>query len=218
MSYALPVQSTRARIIELLRQRHEATVEDLMQELALAPATVRRHLDVLQRDGLVGMRAVRRATGRPHFVFSLTAAGQDHLEAHHIRVTSRVVEELIALRPADTRGRSGREVASLVFERLAQRLAASCVPRVTARGLGERLQQALGALAEEGLAFEVTQQHDGYLLEGRGCPCRRIVDAPGEACSHDQRLLSSLLEAEVEPANVDAATGGCAYLVRTEGL
>lgn len=209
------MQSTRAKIIELLRQRHETTVEELTRELSLAPATVRRHLDVLQRDGKATMRAVRRASGRPHFAFSLTISGQEELGEHHIRITSRLVEELTSLRAADTRGRSGRDIASLVFERLARDLASACLQRITAHRLDERLPQALAALADEGLLFEVTQQASGYLLEGRGCPCRRIRGAPEEACVQDRRLLESILDSVVEPADLESEAGGCAYFVRT---
>ena len=64
--------------------------------------------------------------------------------------------------------------------------------------------------------FEWRQTEDGYLLLGQGCPCPRIADIHNEVCAHDQRLLSRLLNAEVEPI----ATGkgdedsACAYVVK----
>ena len=209
------MQSTRAKIIELLRGHPETTVDELTRELNLAPATVRRHLDVLQRDGKVTMRAVRRASGRPHFAFTLTESGEAELGEHHIRITRRLVQELASLRPAETRNRSGHELATLVFERLADATARSCAQRVTARRLGERLPRALQALADEGVVFEMTPRPAGYLLEGRSCPCRRIRSATNEACVYDRRLLERLLEAPVEPADAESGGSVCAYFVRT---
>ena len=208
------MQSTRAKIIELLRRRPETTVEELTRELNLAHATVRRHLDVLQRDGKVETRAVRQASGRPHFAFTLTESGEAELGEHHIRITRRLVQELAALRAGDTRNRSGHDLASLVFERLAEGVIRSCAHRVTARRINERLPQALEALANEGVVFDMTPRAAGYLLEGRSCPCRRIRSAPHDACVYDRHLLESLLDAPVEPAVAESGGTGCAYFVR----
>ncbi len=207
------MQSTRAKIIELLRHRPETAVEELTRDLNLAPATVRRHLDVLQRDGKVEMRAVRRASGRPHFAFTLTESGEAELGEHHIRITRRLVQELTALRAADTRNRSGYELASLVFERMAEGVAQSCAHRVTAKRIDERLPQALQALADEGVVFDMTPRSTGYLLEGRNCPCRRLRSASQEACVYDRRLLESLLAMPVQPAEAESGGAACAYFV-----
>ena len=43
------METTRQTILGILR-RHKATVDDLTTELGLAPATVRRHLDILARE------------------------------------------------------------------------------------------------------------------------------------------------------------------------
>ena len=47
----------------------------MAQAMGLASATVRRHLDILQRDHLVSWTEARRQTGRPHYVFFLTENG-----------------------------------------------------------------------------------------------------------------------------------------------
>ena len=70
------MDGTRAGMVELLQHCNGLTVEALTESLGLAAATVRRHLDVLQRDGHVEREAVRRSTGRPHYVFKLTQAAE----------------------------------------------------------------------------------------------------------------------------------------------
>jgi predicted ArsR family transcriptional regulator len=207
------VETTRTKILDILRKRREATIDDLTHALQLAPATIRRHLDILQRDGYVSVRPVRRETGRPHYAFSLTQAGEALFPQHYIRTTNALIEEMLALGPQDTEGKSGKEIASIVFERMADRLARSYAPRVTAARLGERVEQAADALASEGIIFEVEPVEAGYVLWGRGCPCRRLAEKHPEVCGHDRALLARLIGAEVEPA--DAASGAfCAYLVR----
>jgi predicted ArsR family transcriptional regulator len=211
------MQSTRSRIIDLLHNLGEATIDDLTHHLLMAPSTVRRHLDVLQRDGQVAMRHVRRAAGRPHFAFALTTAGHDALPHHHMRVTTGVIEELLALKPRDTKDKTGYELAYLVFDRLTGRLVRACKPRVTAATLQERLQQTIEALGDVGLEFQVTEHDSAYFVQGRGCPCRRLAGTPVEPCSHDQRLLSQLTGAQVDAIADPERPGIAAYLVRNRG-
>ncbi len=209
------MESTRQQILGILRRR-QATVDDLRKELGLAPATIRRHMDILARDGYIDVSQVRRRTGRPHYVFSLTETGEGLFPKHYVRLTNRLIEEIVALGPEETTGRSGVELADVVFERMAQRLARSIGPRVHGLGLAERLDSTVAALSDEGIAFDVERADDGYLLVGHGCPCPRIARPGGQACAHDQRLLSMLLNADVtyvEPASL-GQEGYCAYRVR----
>src|SRR3989304_1249816 len=199
LCYPCCVESTRTKVVEILR-RGESTIDELTQVLDLAPATVRRHLDILQRDGFVGVRPVRRETGRPHYVFSLTDLAEDLLPHHFLRLTRRLLE-------------AG---APPLFERLAEGLARTYGSRVSGVSLAERLDQAVAALAEEGLTFEVVPKDEGaYLLLGSECPCRLVTDGPAGPRRHDEGLLSRLLDADVRPAP-DLAEG-CAYLVRRRG-
>ena len=210
------MESTRQTILGILRRRRQATVADLTEELGLAPATIRRHLDILARDGYLEVTQVRRQTGRPHYLFSLSEAGEDLFPKHYVRITNRLIEEVVALNRQETAGRSGSELADLVFQKMAQRLAQRIAPHIYGSTLAERVAATTQALAEEGIVFDVEQSDDGYLLVGHGCPCPRVARGQGQVCAHDQRLLSLLLAAEVsyvEPGSV-GQEGYCAYRVR----
>jgi predicted ArsR family transcriptional regulator len=209
------METTRQTILGILRRR-KTTVSDLTAELGLAPATVRRHLDILARDGHVDVEQVRRKTGRPHYLFSLSEAGEEQFPKHYVRITNRLIEEIVALKSDETANCSGPELAELVFEKMAQRLAQKIGPRVHGAALPERMRAATEALAEEGIAFDVEKNDDEYLLLGQGCPCPRVAAGGRQVCAHDQRLLSTLLAAEVtsvEPSSL-GREGYCAYRVR----
>jgi predicted ArsR family transcriptional regulator len=206
------MEGTRARIVELLRQRGKATVDDVTRVLDLAPATVRRHLDVLQRDGQVALETVRRATGRPHYVFGLTQTGRNLLPGHYITMTVRIIGELLALRAGDTRGKDGRALALLAFERMTSTLAQACERRVTAAKLPDRLREAVEALADGGLVVEATARRGGYLLRVRDCPCRWADSAREGACRQAEGLLGRLLLSEIRREQ-DEENGACCYFV-----
>ncbi|MCI0855609.1 MAG: ArsR family transcriptional regulator [Chloroflexi bacterium] len=215
------METTRQTILGILRRR-KATVNDLTEQLGLAPATVRRHLDILARDGHVDVAQVRRRTGRPHHLFSISEAGEEQFPKHYVRITNRLIDEIVALKANETADCNGPELAELVFQKMAQRLAQQIAPRIHGSSLRERMRATTEALAEEGIIFDVEESDEGYLLLGHGCPCPRVANGNGQMCAHDQRLLSTLLGADVtyvEPSSV-GLEGYCAYRVteaQTEG-
>jgi predicted ArsR family transcriptional regulator len=209
------VQTTRARIVDLLRGG-DATVENITIELALAPATVRRHLDVLLRDGLVEMRSERLPLGRPHFVFTLSEVGLEAQPGHHFHLVAAVLETILALAPKETAGRSGRQIAELVFDRLAEQLLLQCRPAVTAAGIPQRVQQAIEVLTAAGLDFEVSPREEGYVINGSGCPCTHLLSGMFE-CPHETEVLSALVGVPVERFEATDATTSRLLLLRSVG-
>jgi predicted ArsR family transcriptional regulator len=208
------MENTRQTILEILRRRKHATVEGLTQQLGLAPATVRRHLDILMRDNYVSVTQKRRDIGRPHYVFSLTDAGDDLFPRGYVRLTNRILDELVSLDRDDTKGKSGVALAEIVFEKMADRIAETYAGRISGKTIPDRLEEVTKLLAGEGMFFEWRKADDGYLLLGQGCPCPRIADIHNEVCVHDQRLLARLLDAEIEPLTGNEENSACAYLVR----
>src|SRR4051812_42000873 len=91
--------STRGRIITLLR-RHERTVNELADELALTDNAVRTHLAALERDGLASLRGVRRGVGKPAHVFALTAEDESLFPGAYAAVLRTLLDALSATLPA----------------------------------------------------------------------------------------------------------------------
>lgn len=208
------MDGTRANIVELLRRGDGLSVEALTEALGLGPATVRRHLDVLQRDGHVERDAVRRATGRPHYLFRLTQAGRDLAPGHYVGVTELLLSELLALDESDTRDKDGAAVALLAFERMSASLLRACEGQVTASNLTDRLEQTVEALAAGGLMLETASQQDGYVVTVRDCPCRCAGSAQVAVCQQSSAMLAQLLNARLERDEA-AETEVCSYFVRT---
>ena len=216
---------TREAILGLLRRRSGRSVGELARELGLAGATVRRHLDVLLRDGLVTAGQLRGRTGRPRYVFSLTGEGAERF-GRRARLTRRLLREIAALRPGETAGRRGADLAGLVLARIGERIAAEYAPRVGGRGAAARARAAAALLADEGFEFEVSSDPagGGPRLIGRDCPRRRLrrslagpaAAADGARCGDDRELLAALVGAPVETVREPERHGDgvCVYALR----
>jgi predicted ArsR family transcriptional regulator len=210
------IESSREAILEILRHRERVGVEELAQELGLAGATVRRHLDVLMRDGYVSVSQIRGGPGRPRYAFSITEAGTELFSQHYVRLTRRLVDEVMGLSSEETAGRSGAQIASLVFEKMADRLATEHAPHVEGATIVARARRAAELLAADGFDLEVEADEAGVRMLGRGCPCRRFGAAggpPPEACEHDRRMLERLVRAPVTvlPAEALPTEFACGY-------
>ncbi len=218
----LQIDGTREQILALLRRHDRMGVEDLAQELGLAGATVRRHLDVLLRDNLVTMARERGGTGRPRHLFALTETGADIFRQHYVRMTRRLMGEIVALSATETAGRSGAELADLVFRRMAERLSGDLRAQVGTGSLLARARSLAALLSDEGLEFEAMEdpQAGGVRLAGRGCPCARLLGHHDGSCSHDQLIFEQVLDAAVEPLSGEdvGAEYECGYLLRERAL
>jgi len=67
-------ESTRGKIVGALRERHAASAFDLAELFGLSPNAIRQQLVVLERDGLIAGRSVRRGKTKPTVEYSLTSA------------------------------------------------------------------------------------------------------------------------------------------------
>jgi predicted ArsR family transcriptional regulator len=202
MAMAGRLEGSREAILGIMRHRDGVSVDELAQALGLAGATVRRHLDVLMRDGYVSVTQVRGGMGRPRYAFSLTEAGAELFSHHYVRLTRRLVDEIVSLSSDDTTGRTGAELAALLFEKMAGRLAHEYVARVEGSTVEARVRSAASLLVADGFDYEVAADEDGLRLFGRGCPCSRFGAMTGEApgaCEHDRRLLETVIGATVTP-------------------
>ena len=89
---------SRDSIPAIIRRNDGASVDVLADEVVLAPATVGRHLGILERDGLIDHIEVRRPTGRPRHVFDLTEKGHDSVPKDYSRLLNELVQDIKTLR------------------------------------------------------------------------------------------------------------------------
>ncbi len=90
------MQATRQRILEILKERGTATVEELGAELDLTPVTIRHHLDILRGEGLVQAPKVKRrdAPGRPQHIYALTDAADDYFPKNYAGFADLMLHEI----------------------------------------------------------------------------------------------------------------------------
>ena len=192
------MEGTRLRILQLLQKYGNENVEGLARATSLAPATIRRHLDILQRDRLVAFEEVHKKTGRPEYSYYLTEKGHEALPKDYDVLLNMVVQELTELTADDTGQRSGGQILGSIFGRLADKTWRRYEHRVVGQDLEARLSTLIGSLREEHF-FPEAQVTDGSLkLTLLNCPFRSVALRSSAVCSLDAHLISSMLDMNVE--------------------
>jgi predicted ArsR family transcriptional regulator len=203
------MQDTRQRILEYLKSHGQSTVEELRNWLGgITAVTVRHHLDVLRRDGLVDAPAVERreSPGRPRYVYMLTEKASEHFPKNYRNLTDVLLDEInIQLGPRQ---------ANVLFEAVAERLADEGPSPREGETFEERLQRAVAYLTEQGYVADYEEQDGGYILCTSNCPYDRTRDSEDYLCVMDVSLVSSLTG--VVPRRLTQITKGdhgCSYFL-----
>ena len=206
------MEGTRLRILQLLQKNENDTVDGLAKTIGLAPATIRRHLDILQRDRLVAFQQVRKKTGRPEYSFFLTDQGQEALPKNYDLLLNMVVGELSTLSPEDTEGRDGDGLLELIFKRLSEKAWSEYQEEVAGKDLERRLSTLMALLQQQDF-FPEAEVVDGTLrIKLLNCPFRSVALQNKAVCFFDANLIASMLDLDPErEACIHDGDSSCMY-------
>lgn len=211
------MEGTRLQILSYL-QHQDAPIAGLTDVLGMAPATIRRHLDILQRDGFVSYRAMRRKQGRPEHFFFLTDAGQEVMPKRYDLLLHRILGEMQSLEDVVGERPAGLE-SEMLLARIARRIASEyATPDEESVG-ADRVQLLVRALEAEGFAPRVEQEAGELRVHLENCPFRGVAIGNPAVCALDRELIANLLGTPVGARErIDRGDHRCTYtaLLRAE--
>jgi predicted ArsR family transcriptional regulator len=183
-------ESTRGRIVDLLR-RSSRTVDELASELEITDNAVRLHLGMLERDGVVRSRGVRREgmVGKPATMYEIAPDADPLFSNAYLPFLSTLLASL-----ADRM--SVRELRALMRD-VGHRLAGQAKPAsgsLQARAeLASRVLNELGGLT----TVETVDSGTRMAIRGCGCPLSVAVCDRAEVCVAVQTMLGEVTGTQV---------------------
>ena len=204
---------SRDNILTIIRQSSGVNVDELAGEMQLAPATVRRHLDILERDGLVDHTEVRKPTGRPQYSFHLTEKGHDSVPKDYSRLLNELVSEIKSI-PAENLGsRSGDDVLRDTLSRIGEKRAAMYIQ-------GRKPVEAVTAAFEEGGYDPIIESDSaGVKIRVTNCPYRRASIDDDIICTVDRSMVASLLGKNIDHnVEMSSESNECVYSLDAKQL
>lgn len=210
----LPIQevSTRRQLLQLLKTQGNSCISDLSKALGITEMAVRRHIQSLERDNLVGSVLVRQAMGRPMYRYSLTEQADDLFPKNYPQLMLDLLGEL---QEQD----GGDQLIDRMFQGRRDKLEARFKDRMQDLPLAERVSE-LSAIQNAG-GYMTEWEADGdaeegsFLLYEYNCPIAQVANRYRQACHCEKQLFEQLLDADVKRTEC-LADGGvrCSYAIR----
>lgn len=181
---------TRSKILETLRSKPRASVNDLAKAVGINPISVRHHVSSLMADGLLLVEEIRHGVGRPRQVYSLSEKAREQYSAQYLRLTNRLLDYLKQTVP--------QPVVHTLFEKMAGELAADTKPGFSDLPIEHKLDAIQTILEKEGFVIEWEPHEAGYLIHERSCPYFHIGQQHPEVCAVDKTLIADMLDLPVQ--------------------
>jgi DeoR family transcriptional regulator, suf operon transcriptional repressor len=182
---------TRQDILNYLREKGAANVNELAEVLGLSPVTIHYHLNVLQRDGLLESKAVRQGVGRPRNEFSLRAMALDKFPQGYHRLSDRLLDML--------KSRMTEADIQALFEHIGAEIATEHALNLEGKPLEQKIATLIDLLGEEGFMSRLEKVGaDHFIVTQVSCPYQYVATRHPEVCELDLQLMNTALGTEVK--------------------
>ncbi len=200
------MQRSRWQILEILKRKGRATLDDLAKELGLVPVTVRAHLSVLQREDLVSAEEVRGKVGRPYYVYYLAEEAERLFPKQYHTLASLILESIEAT--------DGEAKLDHLFERVSDAMVERYKGAISGKTLEGAVAEAVRILNQEGAMAEWEPTEEGFAIFEHNCPFFLVAQRHPKVCRIDHLFLSKFLGVPVQSTHriVDGHPR-CAYIV-----
>jgi len=175
---------TRKSIIRNLLGKDANSVE-LASKIGINESAIRRHLETLEKEGLVFSRFQRFDKGRPKKIFALTAYGK--------AVFPRKSKELLSFLARKITQRYGEEEMESLMSSVAKDFAEAFVPKEMEGDLESRLRLLVQLLNDYGFFASLSEDWDKYIIEYRNCVFEDIIPQFGTyICKIDENMVKKI--------------------------
>lgn len=202
-------ERTRDRVRAAVLENGPVSATQLGSLLGLTPAAVRRHLDQLEKSGVIEVKLIRGSgtgAGRPARRYVLTSHGQSNLGNDYLHIARTALAQLV-----EAKGEQAiQDFAQQRFARLEQRYQ----PLLEEAGedVVRRAQILAGALSADGYVSSANElQAAGplqavQLCQGH-CPVLELAAEYPQFCEAETEVFSRLLGVDVRRLSTLASGG-----------
>ncbi len=184
------LKSSRSLIIDLLKGNGSMSVEQLAESMGVSKVCVRRHLSLLEQDGLIGYEKQRHERGRPRYIYRLTTKARCLFPQNYDVLAREILVEV--------ERQYGSDGLERVLAGRANELIAQMRDELVGLGFDDRVKALARVLTSRGYVADSRRQRDGsYRLRHRHCPTESLAIAYPGICDEEVRIYREALGGEV---------------------
>jgi len=193
---ALGIGETKLRILETLRAK-ASCAGSLAESLGISKVAVHRHLEDLEREGLVRAHLEKsEGRGRPKQVYRAVDE-----QAPYARMCADVLNHLKEL--------FGEGLVLEVLNRRNNRLLEELAPHLEGLSLEQKLHRLAELLTEQGYQASFYSENGNWYLEQARCPKLALSLEHSEFCQAELELYQKLLGVPITREERISAGGDC---------
>lgn len=205
------LKEKRSEILNCLKMSGLLSVGEIATAVGVSKVCVRRHLDLLSRDGLVGYQVRKRERGRPGHHYHLTEKAAMLFPTAYCDFALdllRQVEELF-----------GASALSNVISGQARNRGRLLKAQIDGLGFDTSVRRLFSIVNQRGFDVTVRKLKDGsYLIRQHNCPTSRVAASYVQLCEEELKTYRELLGVEVErQCRIVAGAQSCDYRVFPPG-
>jgi DeoR family suf operon transcriptional repressor len=191
MTYSWEFANTPAgRVLKAIQLRGRASIKDVASDLGVTASAVRLHLTQLQASGAIRVEKVREGVGRPYYVYSATPKAHNLFYKDYGDLTRLLLEEVSE--------NQGPDALQAVLRRVGDRLADMYRDQIGGQELADRVRAWAELLDQRGIAVEIEDTVEGYVVREYGCPYQNIAVENRAVCEMERQVMARLLESGVK--------------------
>jgi predicted ArsR family transcriptional regulator len=180
------LKESRSAIIDLLKINGAMSVEQLADELRVSKVCIRRHLSLLESDGLISFEEEHRRRGRPRFIYRLTEKARCLFPQTYDEFAKEVLLQIQC--------EYGDEGLRRVLSARADALITQVKDELRDLGFDDRVRCLARIINKKGYLADVRRLKDGaYRLRQRNCPTESVAVAYPHVCDEEVRVYSESL-------------------------
>lgn len=184
------MKESRSAIIDLLKVNGGMSVEHLAQELKVSKVCVRRHLSLLERDGLISYEEERHERGRPRFIYRLTDKASCLFPQIYDEFAREILQHL--------KRQYGEDGLESVLRGRADEMIDQLRSELDGLGFDEKVKAMTRVINNKGYLADARRLKDGsYRLRQRNCPTENVAAVYPKVCDEEVRVYREALGSEV---------------------
>ena len=175
----------RSEILLALKKAQPLSAHRLADQFSVSANALRRHLELLEHDGVVRHASHARGVGAPVFEYSLTSEGESLFPSAYV---AALIEALEAVKQ-----HAGSKGVVEMFRKRWEALATEARPELEKLPMGERTQLLAALLSAQGYMAEavVLSDTNATIIE-HNCAIRAVAERYPEICDAEADFLEMM--------------------------
>nr|WP_284561105.1 metalloregulator ArsR/SmtB family transcription factor [Bacillus sp. T2.9-1] len=179
-------KTTKDKILHFLKKEGALTVNEFTDRLQITHMAVRKHLTILEKDGLIQSELVKQPMGRPIQSYTLAERAEYFFPKSYEGISIDLLNDVKEL--------YGDDSVQQLFNKREERLTNEYISRMSDKTPSEKMQEMVEIQNEKGYMADLSKVDDHtFEITEYNCPILEVAKEFKVACRCETVMLKNVL-------------------------